>query len=230
MIAQAPAQRKYGLLSIVLRLYLTIAVPVLLTIANVRLIMTPAFLWFEYTRADFPADYYGLTTQERLDYAPYAVEYLLNDAEISYLGDLRFPDGTPMYNERELSHMVDVKVILQGVFLIGGVGAGGAVLVMAVLWRQSRASLRSGLLGGSLLTIGIIATIVILAITSWDFFFTQFHRVFFAEGTWVFLYSDTLIRLFPEQFWFDAALLIGGLTTTESLIILAPMWRWHPDI
>jgi integral membrane protein (TIGR01906 family) len=101
---------------------------------------------------------------------------------------------------------------------------------MAVLWRQSRASLRSGLLGGSLLTIGIIATIVILAITSWDFFFTQFHRVFFAEGTWVFLYSDTLIRLFPEQFWFDAALLIGGLTTTESLIILAPMWRWHPDI
>jgi hypothetical protein len=27
-----------------------------------------------------------------------------------------------------------------------------------------------------------------------------FHQIFFSAGTWMFLYSDTLIRLFPERF------------------------------
>jgi integral membrane protein (TIGR01906 family) len=53
---------------------------------------------------------------------------------------------------------------------------------------------------------------VIIAALSWDTFFTSFHSIFFASGTWQFEYSDTLIRLFPEQFWFDAAVTIGALT------------------
>jgi uncharacterized membrane protein len=44
--------------------------------------------------------------------------------------------------------------------------------------------------------------------------------MFFAQGTWQFLYSDTLIRMFPEQFWFDAALVIGTLTSLGAIVIL----------
>jgi hypothetical protein len=36
----------------------------------------------------------------------------------------------------------------------------------------------------------------------------------------VFLYEDTLIRLFPEQFWFDAALFIGALTVIGAVVTL----------
>jgi integral membrane protein (TIGR01906 family) len=38
-------------------------------------------------------------------------------------------------------------------------------------------------------------------------FFTAFHQLFFEGDTWLFLYSDTLIRLFPLRFWQDAFLL-----------------------
>jgi integral membrane protein (TIGR01906 family) len=58
------------------------------------------------------------------------------------------------------------------------------------------------------------------AVVAWDTFFTAFHQLFFAGGTWVFAYSDTLIRLFPEQFWFDAALTVGGLTLLGALALL----------
>jgi integral membrane protein (TIGR01906 family) len=229
MTIETPIQQKTNWLMAVLRLYLTIMLPVLLTVTGVRLLMMPMFLSFEYNRADFPRDAYGLTTQDRLNYAPYAINYLLNEEDVSYLGDLRFPDGTAMYNDSELSHMHDVKNVIQATFLIGVIGGVAAIAVIYVLWRQSRYDLVRALRDGSLLTIGIIVTIVVVAITSWDIFFTQFHNVFFAEGTWVFLYSDTLIRLFPEQFWFDAALLIGSFTTLAALIIFVFAWRWNPS-
>jgi len=37
-------------------------------------------------------------------------------------------------------------------------------------------------------------------------FFTLFHKIFFTGDSWLFYYSDTLIRLFPMRFWQDAFL------------------------
>jgi integral membrane protein (TIGR01906 family) len=195
-----------------------IALPLLLLLFNSRLVMTPAFLYFEYTRPGFPEDIYGLTTEERLEYAPYALDYLLNSADIRYLGDLRFSDGNPLFNARELTHMRDVKTLTQIMY--------GAALIVALVLVGIAYSLRGSdkfrlaLQRGALLTLGLIVAIVLAAVINWDFFFTGFHRLFFEGGTWYFAYSDTLIRLFPEQFWFDAALLIGGLTVAEALAII----------
>jgi len=183
----------------------------------IRIIMSPLFPQFEYNRPDFPADYYGFTVQDRLTYAPFAIQYLLNGADISFLGDLRFPDGTEMYNARELHHMRDVKVVTQYALAAAFIGGILALLTIYYLWRSNHAALYSALLNGSRLTIGLILAIVIIAVTSWETFFTIFHGLFFAGGTWQFEYSDTLIRLFPEQFWFDASLLIGGATLLVAL-------------
>ena len=49
----------------------------------------------------------------------------------------------------------------------------------------------------------------VLGVLGWEQFFTQFHSVFFASGTWTFSLQDTLIRLFPGQFWVDAGIVIG---------------------
>lgn len=204
----------------ILRLYLTLAYPFLLVMIFVRIIMSPLFLQFEYTRPGFPEDYYGFTIQDRLNYAPFAVQYLLNGDDISFLGDLRFPDGTEMYNARELHHMRDVKIVTQYAFTAAAFAGILAIIASCILWRSSRQLLFSALLTASRLTIGLIAAIVIISITSWDTFFTTFHGIFFAGGTWQFAYSDTLIRLFPEQFWFDAAIIIGGATLLVSLVTL----------
>lgn len=204
----------------ILRLYLTLAFPFLLVMIFVRIIMSPLFLQFEYTRPGFPEDYYGFTIQDRLNYAPFAVQYLLNGDDISFLGDLRFPDGTEMYNARELHHMRDVKIVTKYAFTAAAFAGILAIIAFYVLWRSSRQLLFSALLTASRLTIGLIAAIVIISVTSWDTFFTTFHGIFFAGGTWQFAYSDTLIRLFPEQFWFDAAIIIGGATLLVSLVTL----------
>jgi integral membrane protein (TIGR01906 family) len=213
-----------GLLS----LYLTIAVPVLLTLFSVRLVMSPVFLQIEYNRPDFPQDSYGFTQEDRFRYAPMALDYLIYNHDIDFLADLAFPDGTPLYNARELRHMEDVQVVTRYAFALLILGSLGAVAAGIVLWRDksTRHELRQGLFNGSVLTLGIIGVIVAMAVTAWDFFFTAFHTALFERGTWRFAYSDTLIRLFPERFWFDVAVAIGALTIVGAVTILTITWRW----
>lgn len=222
------SRRNLRLLGYLVQAFFTIAVPILLTLMSVRVVMTPLFLQIEYNRPGFPEDIYGFTTDERLEYGQPAISYLLNGEDIDYLADQTFPNGAPLYNARELRHMEDVKVVTRAAYfllLYTGIAALG---ISALAWWQKplRRNLRQGLMNGAILTLTTIAFIVAFALFAWDFFFTTFHNVFFESGTWRFAYSDTLIRLFPEQLWFDAAIIIGGLTLGGSFVILFVIWRW----
>jgi integral membrane protein (TIGR01906 family) len=192
---------------------------------NVRMVMSPLWLQIEYQRPGFPIDPFGFTLQDRLTYAPYAIDYLIYNHDLSYLGDLTFPNGLPLYNERELRHMYDVQVVTRWAYGIA-IAAGIFVAVcIALLWRSNRARLWIALRVGALLTLGGIVGIVLFALVGWDVFFTGFHSVFFEDDTWYFLTSDTLIRLFPEQFWFDTAIVIGGLSALQAAILYIVLRR-----
>lgn len=202
----------------------------LLPLISARLVMTPLFLQFEYHRPDFPDDIYGFTREDRLYYALYALDYLLNDADINYLGNLTFPNSTrPLFNPRELRHMEDVKIVTRGAFWILTIGMITTLAIGLLAWRRAdtRSAMRNGIFAGGIGIITIILTIVIMTIIAWDTFFTLFHTLLFESGTWQFLYSDTLIRLFPEKFWFDAALSIGAITTILAIILLAITRRYR---
>jgi integral membrane protein (TIGR01906 family) len=51
---------------------------------------------------------------------------------------------------------------------------------------------------------------------SFSFVFVGFHLIFFEGDTWLFLYSDTLIRLFPTRFWRDVFIFVIALTLAVS--------------
>lgn len=84
--------------------------------------------------------------------------------------------------------------------------------------------MRRGLFGGSILTLVIILGLGALAVLGWQQFFTEFHRIFFASGSWTFALEDTLIRLFPGQFWIDAGIVIAGLVLLTALVTLILTW------
>jgi integral membrane protein (TIGR01906 family) len=124
--------------------------------------------------------------------------------------------------------MEDVKDVTQVAFAVllwGGLAALVVTLFLG-LHQARRVILQQALMTGSILTLSLIGAIVLVAIVAWNTFFDAFHDVFFESGTWRFNYSDTLIRLFPEQFWFDAALAVGVLTTAGALLLLLFTWHW----
>src|SRR5512135_1969043 len=89
-------------LFLVLSWMVTILVPAALVLTSVRLMLAPLYINLEYNVPGFPEDSFGFTKRDRLHWADITRLYLLNPAGISFLADLRFPDGTPVYNEREL--------------------------------------------------------------------------------------------------------------------------------
>ena len=187
-----------------------VLVLLLLILTGIRLLLTETFVRFEYNQKNFPADTYGMTTQERLTYAPIALEFLLNGAEPEFLGDLRFEDGTIMFNERELEHMVDVQILTRWFFIVWYFGLGLFAVIWIWAWRGKwLTSFRSIVSRGGLITIIVLGTLILLLLLSFDVVFVGFHRIFFEGDSWLFLYSDTLIRLFPERFWQDAFILVG---------------------
>ncbi len=192
----------------------TILVPIALIGFGLRVLLTPLFLNVEYSMPYFPPDSYGFTKQDRLKWAPYALDYLLNNQGISYLGDLKFEDGKPLYNERELSHMNDVKRVTQGALRVW-YGTLALLLLLGVwAWFGGWWPLyRLGLMRGGWLMVALAVTVGLIVVVGiainpdvfWNFF-AGFHHLFFEGNSWQFLFSDTLIRLFPIRFWEDAFL------------------------
>ena len=191
-----------------------ILVPLALIGLGMRLLLTPAFLKIEYNMPYFPPDEYGFTKEDRLHWAPYALEYLVNSADISYLGDLKFDDGNPLYNERELSHMADVKRVTRGALNVWYISLALLTLFGIWSWRGSwTQTYRQGLMRGGWLMVGLAGAVGLIVVVGMSIdpnvfmsFFIGFHALFFTGASWLFLYSDTLIRLFPLRFWQDAFL------------------------
>jgi integral membrane protein (TIGR01906 family) len=190
-------------------------VPIALIGLGLRLLLSPLFLQVEYNMPYFPPDQFGFTKEDRLKWAPYALDYLTNNEDISYLSDLKFDDGAPLYNERELSHMDDVKLVTQGALRVWYVSMAILLLLGAWAWFGGwRQEYRLGLMRGGWLMIGLAVTVGLIVVIGiavnpnifWNFF-AGFHSLFFEGDSWLFLTSDTLIRLFPIRFWQDAFLL-----------------------
>jgi integral membrane protein (TIGR01906 family) len=210
-----------------LNLFLALLISILVITTAVRLLATDQYLVFEYSKASFPSDPYGFTNQQRFILASTNIHYVgahLPDDELSK----QTLNGTPIYNPREISHMIDVRAVFQSIFQVWQAAFILALVFGFILWRKGELKLLSSAIqSGGLLTSGFILSIGLLAVFAWQFWFDTFHLLFFKPGSWLFSYSDTLIRLFPVEFWFDATLTISVLSLFGGLIIALIGWRWR---
>ncbi|MFC8302362.1 TIGR01906 family membrane protein [Specibacter sp. NPDC057265] len=208
----------------VIQVLLAIFYPVVLLVLAIRLVTSSVYLWLEYHRPGFPADSFGFSTDDRITYGSYTIDYLLNFASPRYLGELVDGSGDPLFLASEVQHMADVKSVIALAFLTGLVLAAVMVIGMVYLRRRSVGGIRRALFAGSIATLALIVALGVLALTGWERFFTEFHKVFFADGTWTFYTDDTLIRLFPGQFWTDAGIFIGAFVLIVASLTMAFTW------
>ncbi len=208
----------------VLQVVVAAIFPIVVLAGAVRAVTSSFFLWAEYHRPGFPADQFGFSTQDRMTYGSYALDYVLNFAPARYLGGLVNPGGQQLFLDSEVSHMADVKAVLQLSFAAAFLLLVIAIAACAYLARRYKGGIRRALFSGAVLTLVLIVVLAVSAVLAWEVFFTSVHAVFFADGTWTFRVDDTLIRLFPEQFWTDAAATVGFLVLAATLLTLVLTW------
>ena len=235
------------LLRLILRCYIMLALPFLLLLAGARLLLSYEFLRFEYTRPGFPADPYGFTTEDRLEYGMEAISFLFNAKGVEELARLRLPrercwqpsadaSGCPLFTARELGHLEDAKRLLSIGFtasvlcLLAVFFATVCVIfgpIRVILRRAILSGFSAGLMHGAYLTLAIIVALAAFAAAAWDRAFDMFHEILFPAGNWRFPFSDSLIRLYPEQLFVDAAFVIGGFAAASALLLLAALRLWQ---
>lgn len=207
---------------------IAVSVPPLLVANAVRVLANDWFVRFELERDGFPPDRYGLIGSERLELALTGLRSIQPGSEgIALLERATLPDRSRAFNTRELRHMADVRGVL-GNALTAQLALLLVLLVLALALFRSprwRSVVPRGLLIGSLgmLAIAALATPVILL--GFDGFFLRFHEVFFTGDTWRFSSKDTLLRLYPEVFWRNAAQLAAAIVVGQA-IAFALVARW----
>lgn len=207
---------------------ITLIVPFFLIITAVRLVFTPAAVPVVYRLPGFPPDQYGFSIADRQHWARVSLNYLLNDSDISYLANQRLPDGQPLYNERELKHMVDVKHLFQTSFLVEEILFAALIILAVWAWRgRWMAAFLDGLGRGGLATIGLVVLVLAAVAISFNALFTGFHEIFFTGDSWLFYYTDTLIRLFPLPLWELAFVVVGVLTLAGSVLFIYLDRKFH---
>lgn len=212
-----------------LRWAIILAMPFFLGLGTVRLVIAWDYPSFSYSR--IPPDLYGFTPEERLRLAHATLDYMrrLEPAEdvIYLLEDLRLP-GTdqPLYNDAEIGHMIDVKnltdtitviVVVTAVIVVGG-------LLYLIINPATRALGWKTLMQAGIFTIVALGLIGLFIALAWPIFFETFHELLFPPGTWTFYYTDSLIRLFPEQFWFEVGVIIVGTTLVMAGMLALLGW------
>ena len=208
-----------------LKLLAILLITIIIVGGAVQLLATDPYLAFEYGKASFPPDPFGYTQQQRFILASTNIHYVRAHLPSDELSK-QFLSGLPVYNPREVSHMADVQAVFQSVCRVWQAAFILLLLLGFILWKKGeQKALASATQLGGLLTSGITLSIMLLAIIGWQFWFNTFHLFFFKPGSWLFSYSDTLIRLFPVEFWFDGTLTISVLSLAGGLLFALVGWR-----
>ena len=136
-------------------------------------------------------------------------------------------NGSRVYKEREVQHLVDVRRVLRTFLLIQRVTLG--LLLVAAVCYVFASGLRLTILrathAGCVGVVVAIVAVVLLAAINFNWFFDRFHRIFFESGTWVFYETDTLIQLYPLRYWTDATWKLGVLALSGATL-LGAVTKW----
>ena len=204
---------------------IALTVPLTVLMIAIRTVASAPFLWLEYHRPGFPEDSYGYYLIERMRLGSYGVDYINNFAPREYLARVTTgADNTLAFTEAEVNHMHDVKWVL----LIATVAVAALFLLTLFssisLRERAPGTIRRSLFSGAWITLGLIAVLGVVGFFGWEWLFTTFHRVFFPQGNWEFSVRSSLIRLYPPQFWIDAAIAVAVLVVAQITLLLVTTW------
>lgn len=230
----------------ILRWAVIAAMPFFLGFTWITIFISPAYPIWAYARPNFPPDLDArfvsplrveqlglvpLTQEDRLELALVSVDFLErwgNPEDLIYLLDEQVLPytGAKLFNDEELSHMIDVKVLTDAIRW-GAIITFEIVLIGLFFLLRKPKTRREGyraIFQGGIATTIILVVLAAFIVLGWSIFFVQFHELLFPPGTWTFAYTDGLIRLYPEVFFFYVGLILSLGTLLWGVVTTGIGW------
>ena len=130
-----------------------------------------------------------------------------------------------LYKGREVLHMADVKELLLLTKRVAAL-SGAYLLALALLGLCFRRRIlvqdtAAVLLGGGVLTLGLMLLAALGTFIGFDQLFLLFHLISFTNNLWLLDPTrDYLLMMYPDGFFRDATLVIAALTLVEAVALV----------
>jgi len=191
-----------------------LCIPLMLVTSTSRMALNHTRL-YEYGYAKYEvSSSTGLEPSELTDISEGLIRYFNSPQELSVAG---------YFSPQEISHLADVKNLLRFFFRVNEIClmvafcyvAMGFVLLRKKWWPM----LAKRLLMSVGLTVILFAALGIALAVNFDAIFSWFHRISFDNLDWLVMPSDMLKQLYPDPFFFDAAIIVVIAVGIECLAI-----------
>jgi integral membrane protein (TIGR01906 family) len=125
------------------------------------------------------------------------------------------------FDAAAVSHLLDVRAVIASARLATGITSLLlATYVGFCVGKRRLARLTRGMRVGAVLSVSLLGLALVAALADFSWFFSAFHGVFFASGTWTFPADSLLIRLFPERFWMASGAAWATLLAAGAALLL----------
>lgn len=157
------------------------------------------------------------------DNTPWSREQIVTayDQMLDYcIGAADFGTGELRHSDEGAAHFADVRRLFILDLALAAASAGGLLLTLRLREKPVR-GLGSAFWGaGGLLA--VICVTAALAATDFDRAFELFHALFFpGKSNWLFdPHTDEIIRVLPQEFFRNCALLIAGLIAVACAVLI----------
>lgn len=191
-----------------------LALPVFLVTNGVRWVTLSENFYLEEFAKHRVGAAAGLTDEELRTVARAFIAYFQGPPQSMDTAVALPHPGGPLFNQRELDHMRDVQLLMHRVFQAWTISLVvllvGAIAVAAVEFRTAGPALaRTGAFGGGL-TLALVGLVALASLFDFRQLFLQFHFLAFTNDLWLLDPTrDRLIQVFPQGFFFDAAIRIA---------------------
>lgn len=148
------------------------------------------------------------------------ISYFNSGEEYISLTQTRGNQQIEVFTPEEVIHFKDVKglIWLDYRLLLGTLIYILVYALVSLLWRRQKywRGLAWGIVGGSSLTLAMMLTLGLGTLLGFERLFRQFHLLFFSNEFWS--AKGYMLMLFPEDFFYDAALFCAVATASVAVI------------
>lgn len=202
-----------------------VALPVFLVTTNVRFLASEERFYERGFREHDSEERTGLPLAELDRAAGQIIDYFEDDARTLRIIVVDDGEEVSLFNPRETEHMQDVKDLMRAVYRLNEISLAVVLVYVGatVLWAREHSA--RDLAQRSLIAVAVGAAFVAVvggfALAGFDSAWNTFHELAFRNDLWQ-LDPDTdrLIQMFPEPFWAEATLIVGGLTVVEVAAVV----------
>jgi integral membrane protein (TIGR01906 family) len=215
------------------RIVFVVCLPVLLLTAviagevNSSLLYTHGFEKYD-VRQSLAENGLNLTDADMAGIARGFIHYFNSSEEYISLTVQQNNETVALFNNEEIIHFKDVKKLFRFDYnvLLGTFCYCLLFTLAGIFWKKgkNRNNLAGDTIKGSVLSLGLMLLLGIGALVDFDSLFYQFHLLVFTNSFWS--AEGNMLLLFPDGFWYDAAVYIVIAIALLAVILGGISWAY----